>query len=331
MSSPISACWARSMSGSPAEQTSMTGRPALPAIGAIASGTLAYFVTTVFWGANIPLTTILFRSFDPFFLSLLRAVLASLILAAVVIVALGWRRLAFPIPLWRLAVMSGAMACFFVFYNLGLRFTNTITAAAIMAGAPVYAAVTMRLLTGVPFERGFLPAVALTLIGGGIAVWSRNDGESLVLQGGEILIVLAFACWTAYSLCAQRWFSADVPQLRRTWSATFAAAIWLLPCWALIRVAGFAPPPNLAPDAEALLWLGLTATFATAFGGLLWNVGVSRVGLAAGLLWQNTVPVFGVLISMMFGFVPTAGQIVGGALVICGVVFMQWRRFRGQR
>src|SRR5690606_33623258 len=109
----------------------------------------------------IPLTTILFRSFDPFFLSLLRAVLASLILAAVVILTLGWRKLSFPIPLWRLAVMSGAMACFFVFYNLGLRFTNTITAAAIMAGAPVYAAVTMRLLTGVPFERGFLPAVAL--------------------------------------------------------------------------------------------------------------------------------------------------------------------------
>ena len=104
---------------------------------------------------------------------------------------------------------------------------------------------------------------------------------------------------------------------------------WLLPCWALIRAAGIAPPPNLSPDAEALLWLGLTGTFSTALGGLLWNIGVSRVGLAAGVLWQNTVPVFGVLISMMFGFVPTAGQVLGGALVLAGVLVMQWHRLRG--
>jgi drug/metabolite transporter (DMT)-like permease len=34
---------------------------------------------------------------------------------------------------------------------------------------------------------------------------------------------------------------------------------------------------------------------------------------------------------MMFGFVPTPGQILGGLLVICGVVLMQWRRFQAGR
>lgn len=311
----------------PSSPATATSSPS-PAVGALASGTLAYFATSVFWGANIPLTAILFRSFDPFFLSLIRAALASLVLAGAVTLMLGWRRLALPIGLARLAAMSAAMAGFFVFYNLGLRYTNTITAAAIMAGAPVYGAVTMRLLTGSPLERGFVPAVVLTLVGGAIAVWSRTDGSGMRLQGGEPLIVLAFACWTAYSLYAQRWFDASVPQLRRTWAATLGAAFWLLPCWALIRAAGIAPPANLSPDAEALLWLGLTGTFSTALGGLLWNVGVSRVGLAAGVLWQNAVPVFGVLISMMFGFVPTGGQVLGGALVLAGVLVMQWQRFR---
>lgn len=302
--------------------------PGAVAAGSLASGTLAYFATSVFWGANIPLTAILFRSFDPFFLGFLRASVASVVLAIAVVLMLGWRRLALPIGLGRLAAMSAAMAGFFILYNLGLRYTNTITAAAIMAGAPVYGAVTMRLLTGSPLERGFVPAVALTLVGGAIAVWSRADGGAMRLQGGELLIVLAFGCWTAYSLYAQRWFGPEVPQLRRTWSATLGAAFWLLPCWALIHAVGIAPPPNLSPDAEALLWLGLTGTFSTALGGLLWNVGVSRVGLAAGVLWQNTVPVFGVLISMMFGFVPTAGQVLGGALVLAGVLVMQWHRLK---
>lgn len=299
-----------------------------PAAGALASGTLAYFATSLFWGANIPLTAILFRTFDPFFLSFIRASLAALVLAAAVVLTLGWRRLALPIGALPLATMSAAMAAFFVLYNLGLRYTNTITAAAIMAGAPVYGAITLRLLGGSPLERGFLPAVALTLAGGALAVWGRADGGSLRLQGGELLIVLAFACWTAYSLYAQRWFDAAVPQLRRTWVATLGAALWLLPCWALIRAVGLAPPPNLSPEAEALLWLGLTGTFSTALGGLLWNVGVSRAGLAAGVLWQNTVPVFGVLISMLFGFVPTASQVLGGALVLSGVLVMQWQRNR---
>lgn len=295
---------------------------------ALASGTLAYFATSVFWGANIPLTAILFRTWDPFFLALLRVAVASVVLAATVGFALGWRRLAIPIGIGRFAAMSAAMAGFFILYNLGLRYTNTITAAAIMAGAPVYGAVTMRLFAGAPLERGFGPAALLTVIGAGIAVWSRADGGGLRLQGGEPLIVLAFVCWTLYSLTAQRWFTPDTPQLRRTWVATIGTLLWLLPCWALVRAAGLVGPPNLAPDVEAMLWLGLTATLATALGGVLWNIGVARVGLAAGVLWQNAVPVFGVLISMLFGFVPTGGQVLGGALVLAGVLTMQWHRLR---
>ncbi|HRO59883.1 MAG TPA: EamA family transporter, partial [Burkholderiaceae bacterium] len=159
-------------------------------------GTAAYFATTVFWGANIPLTAILFETFDPFFLGLLRAALAALVLAAAVALSLGWRQLQPAIPVLRLLVLSGTMAAFFVFYNLGLRYTNTITAAAIMAGAPVYSAITMRVLAGSAVERGFRTALLLTVLGAAIAVWSRSDGAGLRLQGGEALIVLSFVCWT---------------------------------------------------------------------------------------------------------------------------------------
>lgn len=56
--------------------------------------------------------------------------------------------------------------------------------------------------------------------------------------------------------------------------------------------------------------------------------GVQRAGLAAGSLWQNMVPIFAVLISMLYGIFPTIQQIVGGAIVLCGVLYMQWRRVR---
>jgi len=46
-------------------------------------------------------------------------------------------------------------------------------------------------------------------------------------------------------------------------------------------------------------------------------------------LWQNTVPVFAVLIAMLlFGVQPLAEQLIGGTVVLAGVLYMQWQRVR---
>ncbi len=302
-----------------------------PAAGALLTGTLCYLFSSLVWGANVPLTAVLFRTFDPFFLSPLRVVIATVVLGGLVIVAYGWRALRVPVEVGRLLTMSFSMAAFFFLYNLGLRYTNPITAAAIMAGSPVYAAITLRLVGRAPLEKGFWGAAALTLIGAGIAVYGRasDSGQSLRLEGGEPLLLLAYAGWTLYSIWAQRWFEPGVAQLRRTFASTVGTVMWLSLAWAALLALGMVDAPNRAPDAEAITYLLITAVFATALGGVTWNIGVARVGLAAGSLWQNTVPVFAVLISMLFGLRPTPEQVLGGALVIAGVLYMQWRKNRG--
>ncbi|HQD83333.1 MAG TPA: DMT family transporter [Quisquiliibacterium sp.] len=115
-------------------------------------------------------------------------------------------------------------------------------------------------------------------------------------------------------------------QLRRTFIPTVGTVMWLTLAWAVLLAIGFVAPPSKVPDAEAVTYLLITAVFATAVGGVTWNIGVNRIGLAAGALWQNTVPVFAVLISMLFGLRPTPEQVLGGALVISGVLYMQWRK-----
>ena len=76
------------------------------------------------------------------------------------------------------------------------------------------------------------------------------------------------------------------------------------------------------------MWFVITAVFATAIGNFTWNIGVSRLGIAMGALWQNAVPVFGVLIAMLFGIHSHLEQIAGGILVMAGVLYMQWRKMR---
>ena len=294
-------------------------------------GTSAYLFAAVFWGMNVPMTAGLFRYFDPFFMIPLRIGIGTVLLAAITVALHGPASMRLGTSLPRLALMTLAMSSFFTLYNVGLKYTNPITAAAIMAGSPVYAALTMRLFGRAPLEPGFWGGATLTLLGGGIAIYGRasGTGEGLSLQGGEPMIIIGFVCWTLYSIYSQRWFDPQVPQLQRTYAASLGALVWLVISWGVMRLLGIAGPAEFSTEPEAIGLLLATALLSSSLAIVAWNIGVSRVGLLAGMLWQNTVPVFAVLIAMLFGIIPTVEQVVGGATVTAGVLYMQWRKFRG--
>ncbi|MFZ9406685.1 MAG: DMT family transporter [Burkholderiaceae bacterium] len=299
--------------------------------GAALSGMAAYFGACVFWGMNVPLTTALFDSIDPFWLAFFRQSVAMVLMASLLVFTAGASQLKSPIALWRVLIMSLCISSFFICYNLGLQRTNTITAAAIMAGSPVYGALVGRLLFGVRLERGFWGAMTLTVLGAGIAIWGRAgaSGQGLDLRGGEILIVLAYFSWATYTFLSVRWFPVEVPQLRRTYLTSIGALPWLLSFFFLAQALGWAGEASLPGDATAWTYFLLTAVFSTATGPVLWNVGVSRLGVNAGMMWQNTVPVFAVLIAaVFFGVTPLPEQIIGGLVVMAGVLYMQWARMK---
>jgi len=316
-------------------------------------GTAGYLFACVLWGLNLPLSAALLKHFDPFWVSPLRYVVATLLLGAMVLVSAGPAQLRSPIPLWRVAVLSLCVAGFLVLYNLGLFRTHPMTVAAISAGSPVYVAVVSRLMTGARLERGFWGATVLTLIGAGIAVagrakalaaadglpagaalsqqggaaFSPQGAAAFSPQGGELMVVLGICSWTAYSILAQRWFPPSTSQLRRTYLTTIWALPWLFLFWALARAAGLAGAPNLHPPPLPVAQLLVAAVFCTALATVAWNTGVNRLGIQTGGLWQNTVPVFAVLISLLFfGVQPLAEQLIGGAVVLAGVLYMQWQR-----
>jgi drug/metabolite transporter (DMT)-like permease len=295
------------------------------------AGTLSYLAASALWGLNIPLTTSLLKTFDPFWVSPVRYVIASIVLAALVWASLGQRQLRSPISGVRFALLSLSVAAFLLFFNLGLNYTHPITAAAVTAGSPVYVAVVSRLMTGARLEKGFWGATILTIIGAGIAIYGKADafGQGLKLQGGEFLLVLALASWTVYSILAQRWFTPDTPALRRTYLSSLGAIAWLLMFWALARILGFAGAPNLVPTPQEWSYLLIASVFCTALATVAWNMGVARLGIATGALWQNLVPVFAVLISLIFfGVTPLPAQLFGGAVVMAGVLYMQWQKTR---
>ena len=323
-----------------------TANPAASPAAALRStalvGSLGYLAASLLWGLNLPLSAALLKHFDPFWVSPLRYVIATLLLGAMLAASVGPRHWRSPIPLWRVAVLSLFVAGFLVLYNLGLYRSHPMTVAALSAGSPVYVAVVSRLMTGARLERGFWGATLLTLLGAGIAISGRAQAlaaaggaaapTALRLQGGELMVVASICSWTAYSILAQRWFPPATSQLRRTFLTTVGAVPWLLAVWALARLAGLAGPPQLHPAPTALLQLLVAAVFCTALATVAWNTGVSHLGIQTGAMWQNLVPVFAVLISLLFFNVqPLASQLLGGAVVLAGVLYMQWHRLRAAR
>ena len=97
-----------------------------------------------------------------------------------------------------------------------------------------------------------------------------------------------------------------------------------------------APGPSPCSSTQAALAVWRTLYFSPGVfqpdpaKPVAWNRGVAQLGIQAGAVWQNMVPVFAVLISaLFFGVVPTGWQLAGGAVVMAGVLWMQWQQRRG--
>jgi drug/metabolite transporter (DMT)-like permease len=294
-------------------------------------GAIGFLLASGFWGWNIPLTSGLLRTLDPFWIAPCRYVIAVVVLGAWVVATGGWRQLGTPAPQWRVALLGLSVGAFLLLFNFGLLTSHPITVAAVIAGSPVYVAGVARLMTGARLERGFVPACLLTVVGAGIAIYgrARANGGSVDLRGGEVFTLLSIVCWTVYSILAQRWFPPSVSQLRRTYLTTLWAIPWLIGFWLVALGTGLATTPNLAPGGTIWRDLVITAVFCTGVATVAWNNGVASLGIAAGAMWQNMVPVFAVLIAMLFyDLVPLPEQLLGGGVVLAGVLYMQWQRLR---
>jgi drug/metabolite transporter (DMT)-like permease len=63
-------------------------------------------------------------------------------------------------------------------------------------------------------------------------------------------------------------------------------------------------------------------------GLLLWNFGVAKTNLVIASLYTNLVPIVAVAVLAVGGAAPTVAQIAGGALVVGGVAWCEWRLLR---
>lgn len=274
----------------------------------------------------LPVLGVLLRHYDPFTLNAARYVLAVPMSLAMLYLAERGPILPRGVSPWRILLLGGGVAGFITLFNLGILYSDTVTAIAIMAGAPVVANLVARFGFGEPPAAGIGPALAVSFAGGVLAMTDLSHGLKIGFGGGEPLLVVAAACWAWYSLAAQRWLE-GMSQLRITGLTVPAAGIWIFAAWLVLAAAGQTRAPGIPGPKEAAL-IAWTALGGASVAVFLWNYGVRQIGVQVASMFMNLTPVVGVLVAMWFGDAPRVEQIFGGALIVGAVFWVQKRARR---
>lgn len=280
------------------------------------------------WGANVPVSKYLLGHFDLVPLTAVRNAVALVALATLLAIVEGVRSLRIDVGVVRFLLLGLLMGSFVLIYMLGIRLSNPISAALIQIAAPIVTAVTVRLMVGTRLDPGFGAALLLTMIGGMVWGWGSLQGRDLTFEGGEPIVLGAHVVWTVYTIKNQQWFAIHVSQLHRSYVATASVVLWSVLLSAILIRLGVSVSPFHVTGPEVWAQLLAISVVATGLAGYFWNVGASRVGIAAAALWNNVVPLFAVLWSMAYGFYPAVEQILGGLIAMIGVGYMQWRQLR---
>jgi drug/metabolite transporter (DMT)-like permease len=292
-------------------------------------GNLALVAVAFAWGTMIPVIAHLAQTWDPFFLGAVRYVGGVPLLYAALWLAEGFGRPAVRPAVWR-ALVPGwfGLGAFAFVYTIGVAHSNPVIAAVLSAANPVIAAVVGGVIFRIPFDRRLTPAVILAVVGCVLASvnWSKGD-LSLELRGGEILVLIASSLWAWYSIAIHRWLG-GWSQLRKAANTMAHGAVPLIVGYFLARELGWAQAAPAMPrgwDLGIFVWM---IAGSVVIGLLLWNFGVAKTSLVIASLYTNLVPVVAIALLAAGGTAPTLAQIAGGALVIGGVAWSEWRLLR---
>lgn len=285
---------------------------------------LALSFAALCWAGNFVAGRALRHDIDPALLTLLRWSLTLLILLPWV-GPRAWRCRQVMRREWRLLLGLGAtgIAAFHTLVYLALAHSTAINAMLMLSLAPAAILVGASLTGASAPTRLQWGGTLVSLIGAAVIV-TRGDAALLAgLQAapGDLWMVVAVACWAAYSLLLRR-RPADLPNDVALAASCVPAIVLLLPVVALTSPG---LPAELTPKLVGLL--AYIVVFASLIPFLLWSWAVGVIGPERAGPYVHLLPVFGAgLAVLLLGESIVASHIVGAALVLTGLVLAHQRR-----
>ncbi|MBK9690230.1 MAG: DMT family transporter [Gemmatimonadales bacterium] len=285
---------------------------------------LGMVLTVLFWGGNFTATKLALPFIPPLAFTALRFTVGTALLWLLL------RRLepAHDLPAelrWPVVVLGlVGNTLYQLFFIHGLAATTAINTSLILSAMPTVVTVTAGVLGLEVITARQRWALALATVGVVVVVASRGLDLRHGDWRGDLLILAAVGCWTAYTLGLRR-ISGRVSALGVTaWTMLTGTPVLLvagLP--SLLRTEWHAVPATAWGGLVYSTLLSLVAAY------LLWSRAVQQIGASRAALFTCATPLIATAIATaVLGERLTGWHLLGGALIVGGVLLgnAQFRR-----
>jgi drug/metabolite transporter (DMT)-like permease len=139
-----------------------------------------------------------------------------------------------------------------------------------------------------------------------------------------MFLIASSFCWAAGTVLARNALHSIDPI-----ALAFVAAAFSLPVHFFAARNSLAASILQLDNPYLVIALVYSGVFSTGFSYAMWNYGVRQVGASHAAIYQNLIPIVALTGSLiLLHEYPLFWQLVGGALILCGLIVM--RRARGR-
>jgi len=216
--------------------------------------------------------------------------------------------------------ITGVFGFNYAFFT-ALHTTSALNAALIMALSPMVSTLfSVWLLKAKIFAYQYL-GMLIAFVG---VIFVITGGHFSVVHTavGDIWMLLACAVWSLYSVGSKR-FANHIPSLQfARWTVSIGAVALIIAALVIEN-----PVPSIQKlSFETHMILMYMGVCGSVLAYIFWLKGVQFLGPEKSAIAFNLVPVFTLLVSLAFGSIPNAAQVLGMLLVLSGVLISSgWR------
>lgn len=291
-------------------------------------GNYAYLLlvlANIIWGGNFVIGRVGAAYFPPITFSLLRWLIAVLVLSPFMVRKLRQDGAIFWKYRWIVVLLSvTGVAGYNTLLYYSLHFTTSINASVVNSTTPLVMAILSVFILKEKLGWRQSAGIFFSIIGI-VFILSKGSLHSLAafsFNTGDLVVLIAVVSWSIYSIVIKK-YSGLLPTYTTFYLTSIIGLLLLTPLSLLELYQGKRAVLFTPASMTILLYVGL---FASIIAFLSWNIGVAKAGAAKSGIFINLLPVFATIFATLFnGETLEWYQLAGGGIVLLGVLLSSWR------
>ncbi|MEX2457073.1 MAG: DMT family transporter [Balneolaceae bacterium] len=279
---------------------------------------VALFCIAFIWALNFSVIKASLSEIEPYSFNSARFILATLLVWGIVF----WKKAWFTIPKkdWVPLIFIGLIGNLLYqwLFIVGIDLTLSANAAVMLGTIPIWIAIFSHFFSDE--QMSWLKFMGVTLAFVGVAAIILGGENSLNFASdtftGDVIIVLAAITWAIYTIRSKN-FLKDYTPLQ------FSAMMTLVGAISLTIISFFVAGSTNWNEVSVPAYGGVIYSGALSIGlaYLIWNNGIVKVGPVKTSVYQNLVPVLGVIFGIiLLNESLSSLQYLGSAITVAGVV-----------